>query len=82
MHSNETICKKNPAEQSMCAQSAFSIRNRPPKKRKNPFCVFHDFQDPMRHFSFFLCSLKARKHTSVSKNCDMQMTWISWWGNY
>lgn len=34
MHSNETICKKNPAEQGMCAHSAFSIRNRPPSSQK------------------------------------------------
>lgn len=58
MHSNETICKKNPVEQSMCAQSAFSIRNRP-QKEKSFFVNFTTFKTLCGIF-FFL--LKVRKH--------------------
>lgn len=64
MHSNETICKKNPVEQSVCAQSTFSIRNRPQQKKKIIFVYFTTFKT---HGAFFLL-LKARKHTSDSNN--------------
>lgn len=37
MHSNEAICKRNPVEQSMCAQSAFPIRKQPKNEKKKFF---------------------------------------------
>ncbi len=56
MHSNETICKKNPVEQSMCAQSAFSIRNRPQKEKS--FLYISLLSRP--HGAFFAKSKKTQ----------------------
>lgn len=69
MHSNETICRKNPVEQSMCAQSALSIRNRPQKRKKKKKIMFVYFL----HFQDLEPATLARNERTYEnpKKCDM-----------
>lgn len=80
MHSNEAICKRNPVEQSMCAQSAFPIRKQP-KNEKKKF-----FAKGVKTFFFFkLWSVKATDplagellmhHNCIQDNCA-DYVWIT-----
>lgn len=57
MHSNEAICKRNPVEQSMCAQSAFPIRKQPKNEKKKFFAKGVK--------TFFFKTVISKSHGSV-----------------
>lgn len=63
MHSNEAICKRNPVEQSMCAQSAFPIRKQPKNEKEKKF--FAKGVKTFFVFFFHFRTVISKSHGSV-----------------